>query len=148
MNSQIMGGLGTLPDAASYMTKGPLHAEYVYNAGWPLYFKTSQLFGIKPVDLWVFCDESMYTLNDGYLQMSMNKPGFPDCPANYHGGVNCFSFADGHVEEHKWRATLMSVPYAYGVVGTYWTAGKGSVSAADLDWQWLIARTASRSDLP
>ena len=45
----------------------------------------------------------MYSLNDGYLQMGLNSFDYPDVPAAYHGGINCFTFADGHVEAHKWR---------------------------------------------
>jgi prepilin-type N-terminal cleavage/methylation domain-containing protein len=147
MNSQIEGGLGSLPGAGDYyLNKGPLNGVND-SPGWPLYFKTSQLLGIKPVDIWVFCDESMSTLNDGYLQMGLNAPSFPDEPANYHGRINCFSFQDGHVEMHKWQKTLMSVPYAYNVRDPYWTAG-GTLNATDPDWNWLKHHSASKSDLP
>jgi prepilin-type N-terminal cleavage/methylation domain-containing protein len=149
MNAMILGGLGAIPGAANYTTSGTiLSALYQYNQGWPLYFKTTDLIHIKPVDIWVFCDESMYTLNDGYLQMKVQTPGFPDCPANYHGGINCFSFGDGHAEAHKWMGALKSCPYAYGVTGTYWTGGAGSVSAQDPDWIWLRAHSADKGDFP
>jgi prepilin-type N-terminal cleavage/methylation domain-containing protein len=149
MNGQLMGGLGTLPNATSYKTTGPLHALYTSNQNWPLYFKTSQLFNMKPVDIWVFCDESMYTLNDGYLQCELNQPGFADCPANYHGGVNCFSFGDGHVETHKWRGELKGLPYAYNQTGHYWPGNAaGSGNANDPDWNWVKNHSASKLDLP
>lgn len=150
MNGQIMGGLGTLPDATDYMTGGPLNALYGSNIGWPLYFKISDLLNLKPVDIWVFCDESMYTLNDGYLQLSLDQPGFADCPANYHNKVNCFSFADGHVESHKWTGELQSgPPYAFNVTGHYWPGNSaGSGSAQDPDWNWYKLHGASKLDLP
>lgn len=156
MNSQIMGGLGTLPNAADYMTSGTkLYSEYAYNQLWPLYFKITDMHNIRPVDIWVFCDETMYTLNDGYLQDSLNQAGFADTPANYHGGVNCFSFGDGHAEAHKWMGVLKSVPYAFGVTGHYWPgspAGSGQTSpggsAQDPDWLWFKQHSASKLDLP
>ncbi|HEV2329030.1 MAG TPA: prepilin-type N-terminal cleavage/methylation domain-containing protein [Verrucomicrobiae bacterium] len=148
MNGQICGGLATLPNAINYMTQGPLNALYKYNQLWPIYLKITDLRNLKPVDAWVFCDESMYTLNDGYLQVALNTPGFPDCPANYHGGVNCFSFGDGHVETHKWMGALKNLPYAFNVRGTYWTGGAASVSAQDPDWLWLKQHSANKLDLP
>ncbi len=155
MNSQICGGLGSLPNAANYKMSGTLlNAQYQNNQLWPLYLKISDMHTMKPVDLWVFCDEAMYTLNDGYLQMSLNKAGFADAPANYHAG-NCFSFADGHVEMHKWMGELKSVPYAYNVIGHYWPGspiGSGQTapngSPTDPDWMWIKAHSAAISDLP
>ncbi len=155
MNSQVVGGLMNLPTAANYMSgSSVLNTFYLYDPGWPLYGKTSQLLGIKPVDIWIFCDESMSSLNDGYIQMQLSLPEFPDEPANYHGRMNCFSFQDGHVEEHKWRGALISTPYAYGIESShYWNgvqfnAGPTQVSGEDPDWNWLRQHTASRADLP
>ena len=154
MNSHVVGGLMNLPNAQNYMTGGPLNGFYGNDPNWPLYGKTTQLLGIKPVDIWLFCDESMCSLNDGYLQMKLGAPaGFPDIPANYHGKLNCFAFQDGHVEEHKWLATLMSTPYGYNITGHYWDGQQfhtsaQNVSGEDQDWLWLKAHTAAQSDLP
>lgn len=152
MNANVVGGLMNLPNGANYKSSSsPLYTYYGYDPGWPLYGKTSQLRGIKPVDIWIFCDESMSSLNDGYLQISLSLPQYPDQPANYHGKNNCFSFQDGHVEEHRWRGALMNTPYAFNVTGHYWngvTFNGGQVSGQDPDWIWLKAHTAARSDLP
>lgn len=121
LNSSIIGGL-----------MGNLNGIN-YNPGWKLFFKANDFTTLRPVDAFVFCDESMYSLNDGYLQMGLNTADFPDVPANYHGGVNCFSFADGHVEVHRWKGGLMGVPYAKGVTGTHWIPPKG---VQDVDWIW------------
>jgi type II secretory pathway pseudopilin PulG len=123
---------------------GATPAPGYYNSGWRSYKKVSDLTTLTPAMAWVFCDESMFSLNDGYMQMSLGNPSYPDVPAAYHGGANCFSFADGHAEAHKWEykgtsgSGLMNCPYRYGSTGTYW----GS-SALDMDWQWLKARTSS-----
>jgi prepilin-type N-terminal cleavage/methylation domain-containing protein len=155
MNAQVVGGLMNLPNAANYMSSSSvLNTLYAYDPNWPLYGKTSQLMGIKPVDIWIFCDESMCSLNDGYMQTKLAAPaGFPDEPANYHGRINCFTFQDGHAEEHKWRGTLMNTPYGFNITGHYWNgstfSGSASgVSGEDPDWNWLKQHTAAQSDLP
>ncbi len=135
MNSALLGGLAG--------NVAPLES---YNVNWRVYFKVNDLKCPLPADIWVFCDESMWTLNDGYLQLGLNTPTFPDVPANYHGGVNCFSFADGHVESHKWQSTLLGVPYAKGVTGTFWPTGAGlpALKASDPDWTWFLLHSSCR----
>lgn len=113
------------------------------SSGWTQFQKMSQFDSkLRPVDAWIFCDESMATLNDGFLQMMCNSPIWPDVPANYHKG-NCFSFADGHVERHAWQ--MKNLPYPFGIIncpyrkdfgypsGSNWKAAGPS----DKDWVWL-----------
>ena len=113
---------------------------------WKLFTKMTDLNCIGVANIWVFADEGMYSLNDGYLQCDLTTPGYPDVPANYHSGGNCFSFADGHVEYKKWKyntsdptAGLNNVPYKKNVVGggQHW----GS-SGLDVDWKWLREHTS------
>jgi prepilin-type N-terminal cleavage/methylation domain-containing protein len=137
MNPAMVGDLVRIsPSAASDMTN-------MIN-GWQLFVKVSGLNCIGVANVWVFCDEAMYSLNDGYLQCDLRQPQYPDVPANYHTGGNCFSFADGHTEFKKWRyatsdptAGLQNVPYQKYRTGTYW----GS-SGLDVDWQWLRQHTS------
>jgi len=109
-----------------------------YLSPWRLYKKVSDLTCPNPVNVWVFCDENMRSLNDGFLQMQLNQPDYPDIPAAYDCGGNCFTFADGHGEFHKWKwrgtptAVLLNAPYAKNVTGGHW----GS-SGLDVDWLWL-----------
>ena len=107
--------------------------------------------GLNAVNAWIFCDESMYTLEDGWLQMDLDNTDFPNVPANYHGGVNCFSFADGHGEPHKWKGALRNVPYLQGTTHlstgfpNTWAAN-GTPSAnqdpQNVDWNWLEKRSS------
>ena len=118
--------------------------------GWQLFTKVSSLSRIGVANIWVFADEAMYSMNDGYLQGNLapvGPPSYPDVPANYHTGGNCFSFADGHVEYKKWlyttsdpNAGLKNVPYAKDVVGT--RSPKQDSSGLDVDWFWLRQRTS------
>jgi prepilin-type N-terminal cleavage/methylation domain-containing protein/prepilin-type processing-associated H-X9-DG protein len=117
-----------------------------YNSGlWEIYYKSSDLVHLPPAKAWVFCDESMRSLNDGYMQMNLNNPDYPDIPANYHGGNNGFSFVDGHVEPKKWKwaggpnAGLLNCPYARYSVGGHW----GS-SPQDVDYLWLKERSSAK----
>jgi prepilin-type N-terminal cleavage/methylation domain-containing protein len=114
--------------------------------GWRLFTKVSDLC-LGPVNTWVFCDEAMYTMNDGYLQCNFSSPLYPDVPANYHcGGGNVFSFADGHTEAKTWRystsdpnAGIKNVRYMKNITGQ----NVGS-SGLDMDWKWLIERTSCK----
>ena len=133
MNGQMMGNL-----LAAGVNRDS------YNAGWRNFHKMGDLIGPTPAMAWIFCDESMYTLNDGFMQMGLNSVDYPSVPAAYHDGANCFSFADGHAEAHRWEykgsagVGLMNGPYVKNVSGGHW----GS-SALDMDWQWLKARSSS-----
>jgi prepilin-type N-terminal cleavage/methylation domain-containing protein len=123
----------------------PAPAGNAYNPGWRVYKKYSDFVAPTPAMAWIFADESMYSLNDGYLQMNLNSPDYPDVLAAYHGGNNCFTFGDGHVEAHKWRwkgapgtSGLLNVPYVKGVTGGHWPS-----SGLDVDWLWLRVRTSA-----
>ena len=94
-------------------------------------------YPITPDQGFVFCEENPYTINDGYLQVSVltSKPGFPDVPAAYLGGACAFSFADGHAEVHKWRTgTLVNAkgPWPNLINGNQ-----------NVDWQWFASHSAA-----
>jgi prepilin-type N-terminal cleavage/methylation domain-containing protein/prepilin-type processing-associated H-X9-DG protein len=57
--------------------------------------------GPGPSSAWVFCDEAPDTMDDGCLAWGGQGSWF-NTPASYHKSGNDFSFADGHVEYHKW----------------------------------------------
>lgn len=128
MNGAIVGDIGQRTVIEGYI-----------GVNWRSYSKMSHITAPNPVNLWVFCDETMYTLNDGFMQISAATPNWPDTPANYDCGGNCFTFADGHGEFHKWKwngaADLKKCPYAAHVNGTYW-GGNGGVPGNDTDWLW------------
>ncbi len=112
--------------------------------GWRMFTKMSDLNCIKPVNTWVFADEAMYTMNDGYLQCNFSAPLYPDVPANYHQGGATFSFADGHAEYKKWmyntsdpKTGIKNVPYVKYIEG-----GNVGSSGLDMDWKWLRERTS------
>jgi prepilin-type N-terminal cleavage/methylation domain-containing protein len=116
--------------------------------GWKLFRKVNEVTCLGVANTWVFCDESMFTLNDGYLQCSLGTPGYPDVPGKYDCGGNCFSFVDGHAEYKKWKyitndpkSGLLNAPYAYNVRGPGGGISQNS-SGLDPDWKWLREHTS------
>ncbi len=138
--------------AAYYPPPPAAIGDGAYNKGWRVYVKASDLTNPKPGDAFIFCDESMATMNDGFLQMGLNGHDYPDIPAAYHGKRgNCFSFADGHGEKRVWVEKnlpftgnglgLINVPYKYNYTlpGGHWTT-----AGLDRDWNWLTNRTSAK----
>ena len=69
--------IGHLPSAVENVLVGYLGAV------WRVYRKESDLTVPGPAKSWIFCDEAMRYMNDGFLQMNVNSPDYPDIPANY-----------------------------------------------------------------
>jgi prepilin-type N-terminal cleavage/methylation domain-containing protein len=110
--------------------------QLTYNPGYQVFLKVHDFKQLNPVDGWIFCDETMWTLNDGFLQIDSVNADWPDAPAAYLGNRNEFSFADGHSEVRKWQtSSLKNVPYVYGVTGTYATANP--LGKNNPDWIWF-----------
>ncbi len=78
----------------------------------------------KPSDLFVFIHESPQTIEDCIYRLDLGTAGgafptwaaaynvFENAPAALHSGSTTISFADGHVEAHKWNqlSTWNGVP--------------------------------------
>jgi prepilin-type N-terminal cleavage/methylation domain-containing protein len=96
-----------------------------------LYSREADIVAPSLSDLFVFCEENPYTINDGYLEINSQSsaPAFPDVPAAYLGGSCAFSFSDGHVEVHKWlTGVLISAKSAYPIL----IGGRNNA-----DWIWF-----------
>jgi prepilin-type N-terminal cleavage/methylation domain-containing protein/prepilin-type processing-associated H-X9-DG protein len=104
--------------------------------------KSSQIR--TPAELFVFLDERSDSINDTSFTIDMSNTGnadgtgtsnpywMSDYPASYHNGSGRFSFADGHVEGHRWLEPTTLVPL---ISGQRLTATH--TSATDQDVQWL-----------
>jgi prepilin-type N-terminal cleavage/methylation domain-containing protein/prepilin-type processing-associated H-X9-DG protein len=91
----------------------------------------------QPGSIFVFLDEHPDTISDGSFYAT-NKVGllqWQRLPASYHDGATSFSFADGHVESHRWRFKS-TMPTPQGV----------SLKAFDIleketgDFYWILSR--------
>ncbi|MBN8247212.1 MAG: prepilin-type N-terminal cleavage/methylation domain-containing protein [Verrucomicrobia bacterium] len=111
--------------------------EYSPNA----FVKYSDFSRTSPAQIWVFLDEHELTIKNGSFQIQW--PLGPrwqwsaHWPARRHGGRGSLSFADGHVELHRWRDARtgppVRTPEAAEVVG--WNASDNP------DYEWLWERT-------
>lgn len=104
------------------------------------YVQVTKLTGLvnpKPAETWISIDEHPDSLNDGVL-FAPKTTQWVDLPANYHDGGDSVAFADGHVEMHRWQASLLNVPVKYAYSAPV-------VTANDPDLLWLRYRTPRRS---
>jgi prepilin-type N-terminal cleavage/methylation domain-containing protein/prepilin-type processing-associated H-X9-DG protein len=115
---------------------------WLYGGG-DLYQNFSTLQQIRnPVEIFVILDERSDTINDAAFCVDMSNTGkmdgigasnpywMIDYPASYHNGSGRFSFADGHVEGHRWLEPTTLVPLGQAHCVTH-------TSATDQDVKWL-----------
>ena len=90
MNQRMNGG--DYPSAPLYAFNNPNKLSAIYNPG--------------PAMAFLFMDERADSINDGFFVVDMVDTGtaaqLGNIPGNYHSGCSSISFADGHVEIHKW----------------------------------------------
>ncbi len=112
-----------------------------YNPNYAAFKKASELGGLlAPVNALVFLEENMCSMNDGYLQVNNGTPVFPDVPGSYHIWSTGVSYADGHVEIHKWRTTVLAIAVRYGYRADSITTGVGN-----FDWRWFSEHTSYKN---
>ncbi len=112
-------------------------------AGFYIYRKDSDLVHPGPANIFVFIDESPYSINDAFFLNAPSNAGNPptgsqweDCPAHYHNGACGLSFADGHAQIKKWTdQTVLRWTQAPGNTGTQPAHG------ADLNWLLAYSTT-------
>jgi prepilin-type N-terminal cleavage/methylation domain-containing protein/prepilin-type processing-associated H-X9-DG protein len=118
-----------------------------YNTGWKQYAKASDIILPNPSEAFVFAEEHPGSINDGYLEMGLNSPDFPDVPGALHGGSGGFSFADGHCMLRKWLTPVLLLPVVKGTsVHHAGTTINGPMASSNPDWMW--ARDHSSCPVP
>jgi hypothetical protein len=98
--------------------------------------KMSEFINPTPVMNFVFVDEHVDSINDGYFKTdsAVNRAAqWTDLPNSSHGCAGGLSFADGHAEIHKWLEADTCKPITRTDFG-------GMPSAGSRDIQWLQAR--------
>jgi len=69
----------------------------------PLYVQFYKNADLRsPSSTFVFLDEQADTLNDGFFVNRLDDYAWGNLPGSYHNGGANFSFADGHLEPHRW----------------------------------------------
>jgi len=104
-----------------------------------VYYHLADLMNPGPAMTFVFVDEPMDRINDGFFVTDMlTYPGTTDdiCdyPAQYHNGAASFSFADGHSAMKKWTTAQLLQPPKYNKTLPYPTP----LSAFNPDVYWLM----------
>jgi prepilin-type processing-associated H-X9-DG protein len=133
------------PRVRSYSMNGQMGAVYItdhnLDVGARQYVKETDLLRPVPSEAWIFADENPDSLQDGYLEVDSISGGFPDIPAAYLGGACGFSFADGHVEIHKWMTSVLTsiVVVPPKVVHSPSVSG----GTQNVDWMWYAQRSAA-----
>jgi prepilin-type processing-associated H-X9-DG protein len=116
--------------------------------GWGTNFMVYRRHGEirDPSRIFVILDERYDSINEGNFATDLSNTGtltgdgtprpywWLDTPASYHDKGVVLSFADGHVEHHRWVEPSTLGPI--GVTGLRWT------SATDRDIAWLQWRAA------
>jgi prepilin-type N-terminal cleavage/methylation domain-containing protein len=119
MNSRI--GIMGQPDSNS---------RKQLNDGYETYNKLSDFKKLSPSDAFVYVDENLTSINDGWFWINprgIEGTGeYRDLPAINHVDSSAFSFADGHAEHHKWRdvfrTAVMGGPSYPGKQDPVWLA--------------------------
>jgi prepilin-type N-terminal cleavage/methylation domain-containing protein/prepilin-type processing-associated H-X9-DG protein len=96
-----------------------------------------------PSDAWVFMDERPDSINDGLFAIDAGAEyAIVDYPSSYHNGGSCLTFADGHVDYHKWVEPTTNPPL---VPGQRLPSGSKPTLSHDRDLEWLVAHTTSQN---
>lgn len=96
----------------------------------------------KPADTWVFIDEREDSINDGYFAVDMTTQySIIDHPSSHHLGSGNLTFADGHVEPHRWNEGTTTPPVS---PGNHLSGVPIFTSTTDQDMKWLTERATVR----
>jgi prepilin-type N-terminal cleavage/methylation domain-containing protein/prepilin-type processing-associated H-X9-DG protein len=120
--------------AMNAMVGDPGELTNRFNPLYIQYFKASEIQ--NPSGIFVFLDEHPDTINDGFFVNKLEDYAWGNLPGSYHNGAVNLSFADGHLESHRWLVGDTVRPPRQGAVG-------GTIPATPTtDFEWLKARTS------
>jgi len=108
-----------------------------FNPDYLQFFKQSEIQ--NAAGIFVFLDEHCDTLNDGFFVNRLDDYEWGNLPGSYHNGAVNLSFADGHMESHRWVVAQTVKPAIKNVV-----RGTKIPATPATDFDWLKARTSSR----
>ncbi|HKS37414.1 MAG TPA: type II secretion system protein [Verrucomicrobiae bacterium] len=140
----IQVGTKKSPSARSYGMNSHVGWEgNPYNAnpapGFNVFKKTSHITAPGPSDLFVLMEIHFDSICRPFFGMRMTTSAFYHIPANYHGKSSNLSFADGHVESHRWLD-----PRTYNPRPAVWHGDHNIASANNKDVVWLQQHASSR----
>lgn len=104
-----------------------------FNPTYRQFYKSSQI--TTPSAIFVFLDEHADTLNDGFFVNQLEAHTWGNLPGSYHNGAANLSFADGHLETHRWAVPSTVRPVARTRLSSFPVDTPG-------DFEWIKARTS------
>ena len=96
----------------------------------------------NPSEIYVFLDEHPDTINDGFFMNRWDEFRWGNLPASYHNGAANLSFADGHMESHRWVLGDTRRPSVKG------GAGGTFVPAGPEDYNWMKEHSSVPAQAP
>lgn len=106
-----------------------------------IFRKTTDITAPTPSSVFVFQDVN--PANICFPAFGVRMPGSPiegfyHYPATHHGRGSVLSFADGHVETHRWKDPRTAARPSFGNAIAHW-----DVSKQNADLAWLQAHATS-----
>jgi prepilin-type N-terminal cleavage/methylation domain-containing protein len=113
----------------------------VQDPGYRVYMKSSQLAADSVANRFVFMDVNPASICTPGFGVDMTAETFIHVPSDLHRGAGVVSFADTHVESHKWLdpRTRMGIPPDDQFIP------HGIPSPRNQDLYWITWRTTSRN---
>ena len=115
------------------MVGDPGELTNYFNARYVQFFKNADV--PSPSSIFVFLDEQADTLNDGFFVNRLDDYAWGNVPGSYHGSAANFSFADGHLETHRWVVPATIRPVTRTRIDKF-------PAAPVTDFEWLKVRTS------
>jgi prepilin-type processing-associated H-X9-DG protein len=140
----LNGAVGTKRDGDSPVDGPWLDGNHSHTANetWYTYARLDDIVDPRPADLYWFLDEHPDSINDGAFSASMladRDAKIIDYPGNYHDRGCNFVFADGHVENRRWRDGRTMPPVQYtGALRL------NEASPGNQDVTWISEHTSAR----
>lgn len=108
--------------------------------GYRVYMKSAQIAADLPANRFAFIDVNPASICTPAFGVDMSRETFVHYPSSLHGGVGVISFADGHVEAHKWvdARTKKNLPGGANYIP------HNEASPNNQDIRWLHDRATSR----
>ena len=118
---------------------GSLEEPFHMNPDVRIYLKSSDLAVNSPGERFVFMDVNPANLCTPAFGVDLYQDTFFHYPSCLHGGAGVISFADSHVETHKWRDPRTNKTVPAGQI-----IGHTDYSANNQDLNWIRLRTTTK----
>ena len=102
VRSYSMNGRMGGADDSDTSLHGAVSTTWVMGAKYPMFKKASSIVNPSPSEAFVFLEESIITIDDGYFAVKSTQTVWQNSPSTRHSQSCVFSFADGHSEMWKW----------------------------------------------